>query len=357
MADSQKTVYIDEKTGKDDSNATGSESSPYQSLPFAYVQTEGTANYQVRKYEEGKEAEWTAPSKAGMKKAVGALQVANKKKAKEQELAIRQAKEQEARDKVLEEAKKIVITMDETLPEAKKIQLDYQGSDIKLHKEGSEEKGTRVRVLARAQHIRKQKENMFVVLRDGYGKMQCVFTGPLAKTYDALTLQQETSMEVFGELYEVPAGASAPLNRELRVDYYKIEPHWKAPGGDDAISTRVAPDADAQTKLDMRHLLLRGDTSSSILLVRDAVEFAFISTFRELRMRKVSPPALVQTQVEGGATLFKFDYYWYTDQRRYGSSLHGGYGLGLERFLAWLCNQWTVRDTCLYPRFMGRCKP
>ena len=150
---------------------------------------------------------------------------------------------------------------------------------------------------ARAQHIRKQKENMFVVLRDGYGKMQCVFTGPLAKTYDALTLQQETSMEVFGELYEVPAGASAPLNRELRVDYYKIEPHWKAPGGDDAISTRVAPDADAQTKLDMRHLLLRGDTSSSILLVRDAVEFAFISTFRELRMRKVSPPALVQTQV------------------------------------------------------------
>ena len=73
--------------------------------------------------------------------------MANKKKAKEQELAIRQAKEQEARDKVLEEAKKIVITMDETLPEAKKIQLDYQGSDIKLHKEGSEEKGTRVRVL------------------------------------------------------------------------------------------------------------------------------------------------------------------------------------------------------------------
>lgn len=48
---------------------------------------------------------------------------------------------------------------------------------------------------------------------------------------------------------------------------------------------------------------------------------------------------------------------WWLTVDRYGTSPHGGYGLGLERFITWLANQHTVRTTSLYPRYMGRCKP
>lgn len=145
-----------------------------------------------------------------MKKAVNALQQHKKKATREQELAAQRQKEDEARQAILEDAKKVVLTEDASLPKAKKIRLDDQSSDIKLRK--GDESGTRIHVFGRAHRIRKQKDTTFVELKDGYGKMQCVFSGTAAKTYDVMTLTQETSMELFGELYELPAGATARLS-------------------------------------------------------------------------------------------------------------------------------------------------
>ncbi|KAI0450978.1 hypothetical protein F5B21DRAFT_517038 [Xylaria acuta] len=569
------TIHIDEETGRDEPGQQGAETSPFKTLQFAYLQRPAEAQYLVRSPAADEDTDavdgrvWKPAAKSALKKAVNYHEQQKKKAAREQELAVRRKQEEDERNAVLLKAKEVVLEEDASLPAPVKIKLDEVGDHIKLRSmQGPDSEGTRVRVVGRVHRERKQKDVLFITLRDGYGFMQVVLSGKLTKTYEALTLTRETSMEIYGEMRQVPAGARAPLNRELHADFYKIPTHWRAAGGDEAITNRVTADTDRSTLLNLRHLTLRGEVASSVLLVRDAVEYAFAQAFKELRIRKVSPPALVQTQVEGGATLFQLGYYgaeayltqssqlyletclpsmgdvycieksfraeksltrrhlsefthveaeldfitfedllsniehmmcrvleivmadpviadyiknlnpdfklperpfmrmkyadaiewlreheipneegqphtfgddiaeaaerqmtdmikkpiflthfpaeikafymqkdlddprvtesvdclmpgvgeivggsmriddneqlmaafkregldpakyyWYTDQRKYGSSPHGGWGLGLERFLAWLCNQHTVRDCALYPRFMGRCAP
>ena len=51
------------------------------------------------------------------------------------------------------------------------------------------------------------------------------------------------------------------------------------------------------------------------------------------------------------------DYEWYLDLRRFGSVPHGGFGLGVERTVRWLCGLQHIRETIPYPRLMGRFYP
>lgn len=48
---------------------------------------------------------------------------------------------------------------------------------------------------------------------------------------------------------------------------------------------------------------------------------------------------------------------WYVDLRRFGSVPHAGFGLGLERLVAWICNLHHVRETIPFARFYGRITP
>ena len=51
------------------------------------------------------------------------------------------------------------------------------------------------------------------------------------------------------------------------------------------------------------------------------------------------------------------DYDWYLDLRRYGSVPHGGFGLGVERTLAWICGLKHIRECIPFPRMMGKLYP
>jgi len=48
---------------------------------------------------------------------------------------------------------------------------------------------------------------------------------------------------------------------------------------------------------------------------------------------------------------------WYLDLRKYGSFTHAGFGLGVERTVAWICGIHHVRETIPFPRLMDRLSP
>ena len=51
------------------------------------------------------------------------------------------------------------------------------------------------------------------------------------------------------------------------------------------------------------------------------------------------------------------NYKWYFDLRRYGSVSHSGYGLGVERVVAWICGIDNIKDAIPFPRTLLRFRP
>lgn len=51
----------------------------------------------------------------------------------------------------------------------------------------------------------------------------------------------------------------------------------------------------------------------------------------------------------------KKDYWWYLDMRKYGSTVHSGFGIGFERLLLYLTGVDNIRDVIPYPRTPGNC--
>lgn len=51
------------------------------------------------------------------------------------------------------------------------------------------------------------------------------------------------------------------------------------------------------------------------------------------------------------------DYQWYLDLRKYGSVPHSGFGLGVERTVAWICKLPHVRETIPFPRLLEKIYP
>ncbi|KAK9364154.1 hypothetical protein V1504DRAFT_443750 [Lipomyces starkeyi] len=285
------TIFIDDFTGVDVISAGASTTSPVKSTAFAVYTFPNAPAYYLRRQAD---SPFEPISSSALKKAKkGAEGLAKKAKAAE-ELKVKKDADEAKR---LEEASKIVIKPDMSLPEAKHIKI----------RGGAANRETRVVVQGWVHRLRQQKGLAFLVLRDGTGFLQCVLSGDLANAYSTITLTLESTVTIYGIIHPLPEGKSAPGNHELVVDYYEIV--GLAPGGDDAISNRVQENADPSILLDLRHLVLRGETMTGIFKVRAALLRCFRRVYEELGILEVTPPCMVQTQVEGGSTLFAFKYY------------------------------------------------
>jgi asparaginyl-tRNA synthetase len=190
----------------------------------------------------------------------------------------------------LELAKQQNITEDTSLPPAtvRKIKYVAPGSD-------------RVRVFGWVHRLRTQGKLIFLIVRDGSGFLQVVIEGVLTQTVAALTVRREASVMVVGPVH---ADERALGGVELAADYWEMI--GNAPSDFESI---VSKDSSPEILLDNRHLVLRGENAAAVIHVRDHLTRAVREHFFGHDVHEVVCPTLVQTQCEGGSTLFEFDYY------------------------------------------------
>jgi len=289
-------IYCSEREGNDESGI-GSKENPVKTIlqamriagqePFPSIfvdsKTEG------ERWEPAAKTQINKNKKLFVRDTAKAADKAKKEKDKEAEDAAK-------RQKNLEEAKDLVIVEDASLPSATRAKI----RDLKNYR------SQRVRVYGWVHRLRTQgKKMMFIVLRDGTGFLQCVLLDQLCQTVSALTLATESAVSIYGTIQEVPEGKSAPGGHELVADYWEVIGS-APPGGADNL---LNEDANVDVQLDNRHIMLRGENTSKILKLRSIVTHAFREHYFSRGYYEVTPPTMVQTQCEGGSTLFKFNYF------------------------------------------------
>ncbi|MFN3804581.1 MAG: asparagine--tRNA ligase [Pyrobaculum sp.] len=140
------------------------------------------------------------------------------------------------------------------------------------------------------------KEKAFVVLRDSTGILQLV-----APRKTAEDLHIESAVVATGVLVKEPR---APGGVELHVETID----WAYVGEPYPINEDAAL-ADSEYLLDLRHLWLRSRKMQAILKVRHTAFGAVHEYFRKNGFFEVHAPMFITAAVEGGATLFKVDYF------------------------------------------------
>ncbi len=149
---------------------------------------------------------------------------------------------------------------------------------------------------------RKKGKIRFIILRDGFGYLQCVVFRPEVDESvweAAVALTQESSLEITGVVVEEPR---APGGYELKVT--------------GIVPVQIAPEYPLGKKehgvdflLNHRHLWLRSKRPHAILRVRSELEQAIRDFFHSRRFTLIDSPILTPAACEGTSTLFETPYF------------------------------------------------
>ncbi|XP_017745949.1 asparagine--tRNA ligase, cytoplasmic isoform X2 [Rhinopithecus roxellana] len=285
-------LYVSDREGSD-ATGDGTKEKPFKTGLKALM-TVGKEPFPTIYVDSQKENErWNVISKSQLKNI---KKMWHREQMKSESREKKEAEDSLRREKNLEEAKKITIKNDPGLPEPKCVKISAL--------EGY--RGQRVKVFGWVHRLRRQGKNlMFLVLRDGTGYLQCVLADELCQCYNGVLLSTESSVAVYGMLNLTPKGKQAPGGHELSCDFWELIGLAPAGGADNLINE----ESDVDVQLNNRHMMIRGENMSKILKARSMVTRCFRDHFFDRGYCEVTPPSLVQTQVEGGATLFKLDYF------------------------------------------------
>uniref|UniRef100_A0A4W4EGI5 Asparagine--tRNA ligase, cytoplasmic n=1 Tax=Electrophorus electricus TaxID=8005 RepID=A0A4W4EGI5_ELEEL len=274
-------VYVSDKHGSDESG-DGTEHKPFKT-PLKALLFAGKEPWPTIYVDAQKDGErWAVISKTQMKNT---KKLFHRGQQKTDAKDMKEAEDAERREKNLEDAKKIVIENNPSLPDPQTAKI-YQLEALR---------GKRVKVFGWVHRLRRQGKNLlFIVLRDGTGFLQCVLTDNLCQCYNGLVLSTESTVALYGTIKTVPKGKQAPGGHELHS------------GGADNL---VNEESDVDVQLNNRHMMIRGENVSKILRVRSTLTQCFRDHFFSRGYYEITPPTLVQTQVEGGSTLFSLNYF------------------------------------------------